>query len=88
MKNLNLFKCLISIIIFYLIFKKIDKLDNINHMEKCRNCGRDIDSTTLYCPYCHEEHKKKCDNCGRLIDVDWRFCPFCQNEKSTNTLYK
>lgn len=57
-------------------------------MEKCRNCGNDINPTSLNCPYCYEENKKKCDNCGRLIDVDWRFCPFCQNEKSTNTLYK
>lgn len=80
---MNLLQYIICAAIIYLIIKRDDILYEVNRMENCRSCGMSIDSTSLFCPNCHDEIKKVCDNCGKLLDIDWRFCPFCENNEST-----
>lgn len=82
MENLNLLQYVICAVILYLIIKRDDSTYEINGKEKCKNCGKIIETNTLICPNCQEEVKKICDSCGRLMDIDWRYCPFCEkNEK-------
>lgn len=83
--NLNLIQYIICGIILYLITKSDDELYGINGKEEeCKNCGTNINTTSLFCPQCHEEVKKACKNCGKLIDIDWRYCPFCKNQNIQN----
>ncbi len=72
---------IIFLALIYLIIRSEDKSYATRFKEKCRNCGKKIDSTFLYCPYCREEIKKNCDSCGRLIYSDWRYCPFCEDKR-------
>lgn len=66
-------------ILFYLILKENDDSRGSKTKEKCKSCGKEIDSQFLYCPYCKEELRRKCSKCGILIDTDWRCCPFCSD---------
>ena len=57
---------------------------------KCPNCGRKINASDLFCPYCRCDNqydhigratmKIKCQICGKKIDAGNYNCPYCQGE--------
>ena len=71
---------MIFIALIYFVLRNEEKLYFIKNKEECKNCGKEIDTSLLYCPYCKEEIKKNCESCGKLIYSDWRYCPFCEEE--------
>lgn len=87
---LNIIQYILFIAIIYLALKNEDKSYLTKNKEECKYCEREIDSTSLNCPYCQEEIKKSCYSCGKLIFSDWRYCPFCEekNYKDKNYMKK
>ena len=77
---MHIIQYIIFLALIYLALRNEDKSYLIKDKEKCRNCGKEIDTAFLYCPYCQEEIKKSCESCGKLIYADWRYCPFCEEE--------
>lgn len=49
----------------------------MERIEKCRNCGKDIDCESDYCPYCGVELKPVCENCGEVLVRDAKYCTKC-----------
>lgn len=77
---MNIIQYVIFGALIYLVLMNEDKSYLTKYKETCRNCGKEMDSTLLYCAYCQEKVKKKCDSCGKLIYTDWRYCPFCEEK--------
>lgn len=77
---MNIIRSIFFLALIYLVLTNEDKSYAIKNKEKCRNCGNEIDSNSLYCPHCQEKIKESCDSCGKLIYTDWRYCPFCYGE--------
>ena len=59
---------------------------NIHETKKCDSCGRDVDDSQHYCPYCgHDLYEKKqekntgelCVHCGATVVSDAKFCSAC-----------
>jgi RNA polymerase subunit RPABC4/transcription elongation factor Spt4 len=60
-------------ILIYLIITRYGQV-------KCRNCGRNIEKSSLACPFCGETVKKACPCCGSPIEDNWAYCPKCSNK--------
>lgn len=61
--------------------KKYEKyLDKIELGELCPVCGKPVDKTHTFCPFCGEEIYEKCPSCGKKVKESWDFCPHCQRE--------
>lgn len=47
----------------------------------CLHCGKDIDSSWKYCPYCKKQmNYESCSFCHSRILSSWKHCPFCHNQ--------
>lgn len=49
-------------------------------IEKCPNCGKQIQKNYKYCPYC-EFALEYCKNCNEKMEPDWNICPYCGGRK-------
>lgn len=65
-----------------------NKDSNSSHVDyefsfkKCPNCGRDINSLSLICPFCQIDFRdtftdERCGGCGQLIRQGDTVCPSC-----------
>jgi type II secretory ATPase GspE/PulE/Tfp pilus assembly ATPase PilB-like protein/FixJ family two-component response regulator len=50
--------------------------------KQCENCGRFIDVTFLYCPFCAAMKQDYCISCRVPLEKEWDSCPFCGHKKS------
>jgi RNA polymerase subunit RPABC4/transcription elongation factor Spt4 len=46
----------------------------------CPNCGRDIESDFVICPYCRTQFARRCRSCDRTLRLGWPVCPYCAEE--------
>jgi len=43
----------------------------------CAGCGRVLNSSYRFCPYCRLEQHRVCDGCGLTVQSGWVACPAC-----------
>ena len=46
----------------------------------CRKCGKPINESWSYCPYCTTEASTIKCSCGKILQVNWQFCPHCKKQ--------
>lgn len=51
-------------------------------MKICKNCGKEIEESAVYCSFCGEDATKEpekvyCIKCGKEMRADASFCPNC-----------
>lgn len=54
------------------------EVESSRSVERCSQCGSDLDGEFVYCPNCGEKVSQRifCE-CGSEIRSDWSFCPHC-----------
>ncbi len=52
----------------------------------CPNCGRDIDTDFIVCPYCCTQFARRCGSCSRNLRLGWSVCPYCAEEIGVHAL--
>ena len=56
-------------------------------MTECRSCGKGVDDSHVFCPYCGADDPipsdPSCPNCAVDVDVDWVRCPSCGESLQT-----
>lgn len=43
----------------------------------CPKCGKAVNKSHVYCPWCGEPLAKECKGCGKALERDWVACPWC-----------
>lgn len=43
----------------------------------CPECGRPVNETHQFCPYCGKKIEKTCPDCQNPVENDWKVCPHC-----------
>ena len=43
----------------------------------CAGCGRQLNSSYHYCPYCGTVQRRFCKHCGNPIHAGWKLCAHC-----------
>jgi RNA polymerase subunit RPABC4/transcription elongation factor Spt4 len=46
----------------------------------CIKCGRPLNESWSYCPYCTTEVNTIECSCGRHLQANWKFCPYCKEQ--------
>ena len=49
---------------------------NSNKEKLCKNCGKNVSSEFVFCPFCASP-LHVCKKCEKDLDPDWIACPFC-----------
>jgi RNA polymerase subunit RPABC4/transcription elongation factor Spt4 len=49
----------------------------------CKNCGKQLESGYISCPYCGVKNREICDNCNNIMEETWVACPYCGSARGT-----
>lgn len=52
----------------------------------CMKCGKPLNESWSYCPYCTAEINTIECSCGRVLQVNWQFCPYCKEQVKIESL--
>lgn len=55
----------------------------------CPQCGQQIPTDAIICPYCMSSLTNTCPSCGKKVESSWKACPYCgQSLADTGSRYR